>query len=72
MPEPPQPPAGGSSSPKITIKFFKYVNFKDIEDNLRQGWIVSIPNGPSHLDRYGVVMAWLCDCPMTTLGRLNR
>lgn len=54
--------ASDSSLPKTTIKFFKYVVFGDIEDYLRLGWQVSIPNGPSHLDRYGIVMVWLCAC----------
>src|SRR5882724_998023 len=62
MPEPLQPPAGDSNSPKTMIKYFNYVVFRDIEDHLKLGWQVSIPNGPSHLDRYGIVMVWLCDC----------
>jgi len=63
MPELLRPPADGSSSPKTTtIKFFKYVVFRDIEDNLRLGWQVSIPNAVSHHEHYGIVMVWLCDC----------
>ena len=43
-------------------RIFHYVNFPRIEDWLRCGWMVALPNAASHINFYGAVMEWLCDC----------
>ena len=40
----------------------KFVRFAAVEDHLRLGWMVSIPNGPTHHEHYGIVLKWICDC----------
>lgn len=40
----------------------KFVVFAKIEDHLRLGWVVLIPNAPHHGLHYGIEMAWICDC----------
>lgn len=42
----------------------KFVRFDQIESNLRQGWMVMIPNSPSHHNHYGVELKWICNCPI--------
>ncbi len=49
---------------KWTIKAFHYALFKQVEDYLRLGWMVSIPNGTSHHHYYGIELMWICDCHM--------
>lgn len=44
-------------------RFVKFVTFSKVEDYLRLGWVVLIPNAPHHGLHYGIEMAWLCDCP---------
>ena len=39
-----------------------YVLYHQILDYLACGWIVAIPNETSHINAYGVVMEWRCDC----------
>jgi hypothetical protein len=41
-----------------------YVLYDRIPDYLACGWMVAIPNGNAHFSTYGVVMEWLCACPM--------
>lgn len=41
---------------------FHYVTFERVEDFLRCGWVVMIPNDVMHHHYYGVPMEWLCDC----------
>ena len=43
---------------------FRYVRFAEVEDFLRLGWMVSIPNAPAHHEHYGIVLKWICDCPI--------
>lgn len=46
-------------------RFFHYVNFHRIEDFMRCGWVVVIPNcSTMYTDLYGITMEWLCDCKM--------
>ena len=40
----------------------KFVSFARIDDHLRLGWMVSIPNGLMHHHHYGIEMKWICDC----------
>ncbi len=42
----------------------KFVRFDQVEDHLRQGWMVMIPNGPMHHHHYGVELKWICHCPL--------
>lgn len=39
-----------------------YVLYHQIADHLACGWMVAIPNDSSHVNFYGVVMEWRCDC----------
>lgn len=41
-----------------------HVPYDRVFDWLACGWVISIPNGPSHHQHYGVVVEWLCDCKM--------
>lgn len=41
-----------------------YVLYHRIHDHLACGWMVAIPNDSSHINFYGVVMEWRCDCKM--------
>ena len=43
---------------------FRYVRFADVDDYLAMGWMVSIPNAPAHHEVYGIVLKWICDCPI--------
>jgi hypothetical protein len=42
----------------------RYSRFEAVEDFLRQGWMVSIPNAAMHHHHYGIELAWLCSCPV--------
>lgn len=48
----------------MTPYAMRYSRFEAIEDHLRQGWVISFPNGPMHHHHYGVELAWLCACPV--------
>lgn len=48
----------------MTNRTFHYVAYARVEDFLRCGWVVMIPNGPTYHNYYGVPMEWLCDCKM--------
>jgi hypothetical protein len=41
---------------------FKFVRFADVEDHLRCGWMLSIPNAPAHHEVYGIVLKLVCEC----------
>jgi hypothetical protein len=45
---------------------FKFARFSKIEDFLRLGWMVSIPNAPMHHHHYGVELKWICSCQIVT------
>lgn len=45
---------------------FKRVDFAHIEDHLRMGFIARRPNGDHYTHLYGIVMEWVCDCPIPT------
>jgi hypothetical protein len=51
----------------MTPRAVKFVRFKKIEDHFRRGWTMMFPNAPMHHHRYGVEMAWLCECPVPGL-----
>lgn len=44
------------------MRALKFVAYDRIEDHLRLGWMVAIPNGPTHHEHYGIVLQWMCDC----------
>lgn len=46
----------------MIARALKFVRFDRIEDHLREGWMVSIPNAPMHHHHYGVEMKWICSC----------
>lgn len=48
----------------MTIFALKFVNYRAVQDHLRAGWMVSIPNAPMHHHHYGIELAWLCACPV--------
>lgn len=48
----------------MTIYALKFVNYETVEDHLRTGWMVSIPNAAMHHHHYGIELAWLCPCPV--------
>lgn len=39
-----------------------YVLYHLIHDYLACGWMVALPNDACHINAYGVVMEWRCDC----------
>lgn len=41
-----------------------YVLYDLVRDYLACGWMVAIPNQACHINAYGVVMEWRCDCKM--------
>lgn len=45
-------------------RIFHYVRFGKVEDWLRCGWLVAIPNAAMHHHHYGLTLEWLCDCPI--------
>lgn len=51
----------------MTPHALKFVRFDRIEDHYRIGWVMSFPNAPMHHHRYGVELAWICDCPIPGL-----
>jgi hypothetical protein len=50
----------------------KFVRFDRIEDHMRQGWMVMIPNGAMHHHHYGVELKWICECPIPGLKSVSR
>ena len=42
----------------------KFVRYSQIEDFLRLGWMVMIPNAPMHHHHYGIEMKFICDCKL--------
>jgi hypothetical protein len=44
------------------MRALKFVRFDAIEDHLRLGWMVAIPNESMHHHHYGIEMKWICDC----------
>lgn len=42
----------------------RYARFEAVEDFLRQGWMIAIPNAIMHHHHYGIELAWLCACPV--------
>lgn len=42
----------------------KFVVYRNIDDHLRQGWMVAIPNAPMHHHYYGIELKWICPCPV--------
>lgn len=45
-------------------RVFHHVRYERIEDWLRCGWMIAIPNAPMHHHAYGQMLEWLCDCRM--------
>jgi hypothetical protein len=45
------------------IFWFRFVRYEDIEDYEKLGWWVAATHVMPHA-RYGVIMQWLCACPM--------
>lgn len=43
---------------------FHYVTYARVEDWLRCGWMVVIPNASMHHHHYGVMVEWRCNCKM--------
>jgi hypothetical protein len=41
-----------------------YVLYHLIRDYLDCGWMASFPNGGCHINAYGIVMEWRCDCKL--------
>jgi hypothetical protein len=48
----------------MTERIFHRVPFHLIEDWLRCGWMVAIPNGPAYHNLYGALLEWRCSCKM--------
>ena len=46
------------------MRTFHYVSYDRVMDWLRCGWVVMIPNAPTHHNYYGIPMEWLCECKM--------
>ncbi len=46
----------------MKARALKFVRYSQIEDFLRLGWVVMIPNAPMHHHAYGIEMRWVCDC----------
>lgn len=54
------------------VSWLKFVTFETIEDHLRVGWMVSMPNAPTHHHYYGIEMKWICKCkPANASHRLE-
>lgn len=51
------------------IRALKFSRFAAVEDHLRCGWMVSIPNAPMHHHYYGIELKWICDCRIPILGQ---
>lgn len=48
----------------MTPRALRFARFEKVEDFLRQGWMVSIPNAAMHHHYYGVELKWICNCPV--------
>lgn len=48
----------------MTPRALRFARFEKVEDYLRQGWMVSIPNAAMHHHYYGVELKWICNCPV--------
>lgn len=48
----------------MRARALKFVRFDKIEDHLRQGWMILIPNAPMHHHHYSCELAWICSCPV--------
>lgn len=48
----------------MTPRALRFARFEKVEDFLRVGWMVSIPNAPMHHHYYGCELKWICDCPV--------
>jgi len=48
----------------MTPYALRFARFEKVEDYLRQGWMVAIPNAPMHHHYYGVELKWICPCPV--------
>ena len=46
-----------------------YVLYEHIRDYLALGWMVAIPNAACHVNAYGVVMEWRCNCKIARPAR---
>jgi len=44
------------------IRYLKLVRFELVEEHLKLGWMVAIPNGPMHHHYYGIELKWICEC----------
>jgi len=44
------------------MRAIKFVRFAAVEDHLRIGWMMAMPNGPMHHHYYGIEMKWICNC----------
>lgn len=42
----------------------RYARFDAVEEFLRVGWMVSIPNAIMHHHVYGIELKWICPCPV--------
>lgn len=43
---------------------FKRVRFDAIEAALKEGWIAIPPNDGHYQHLYGIIMFWVCSCPI--------
>lgn len=51
------------------IRALKFSRYSMVDDHLKCGWVVLIPNAVMHHHSYGIELAFICDCRIPVIRK---